>query len=95
MYARLVMGNIPPDQLDEAIRLWQAEVLPSVQQQPGFKGVRLLVDRQHGKIASLGLWETEAHFQATVEWNQRQVAKFAAVFAAPPEVEGYEVIVEA
>ncbi len=35
-------------------------VLPSVQQQKGFKSVRLLVDRKNGKIATLGLWETEA-----------------------------------
>jgi hypothetical protein len=56
--------------------------------------VFLLVDRKNSKIASLGLWETEADFQSTVEWNQGQVAKFAGLFSAPPEVGGYEVIVE-
>jgi len=94
MYARLVAGSIPPDKLDEAIQLWRDAVLPSVQQQKGFKGVRLLVDRKNGKVASLGLWETEADFQATVEWNQGQVAKFAGLFTTPPDVGGYEVIVE-
>jgi heme-degrading monooxygenase HmoA len=68
--------------------------MPSVQQQKGFRSVRLLVDRQKGKIASLGLWETEADFQATIEWNQEQVAKFAGLFITSPEVGGYEVVVE-
>lgn len=95
IYARLVTGFIAADRLDEAIRLWRDSVLPSVQQQAGFKGVRLLVDRKSGKVASMGLWETEAHFQATVEWNQGQIAKFAGLFAAPLEVGGYEVVVEA
>jgi heme-degrading monooxygenase HmoA len=94
MYARLVAGDIPSDKLEEAIQLWRNSVLPSVQQQKGFKSVRLLVDRKNGKIASLGLWETEADFQATVTWNQRQVAKFAGLFTTPPDVGGYEVIVE-
>jgi heme-degrading monooxygenase HmoA len=94
MYARLVAGSIPPDKLDEAIQLWRDSVLPSVQQQQGFRSVRLLVDRKNGKIASLGLWETEADFQATVEWNQGQVAKFAGLFTTPPDVGGYEVVVE-
>ena len=86
MYARLVAGSIPSDKLDEAIQLWRDNVLPSVQQQKGFRSVRLLVDRKNGKIASLGLWEAEADFQATVEWNQEQVAKFAGLFITPPEV---------
>jgi heme-degrading monooxygenase HmoA len=94
MYARLVTGSIPPDKLNDAIQLWRDSVLPSVQQRKGFKGVRLLVDRKNSKIASLGLWETEADFQSTVEWNQGQVAKFVGLFTVPPNVEGYEVVVE-
>ena len=95
MYARLVSGSVPPNRLEDAIQLWRNSVLPSVQQQKGFKSVRLLVDRKNGKIASLGLWETEADFQATVEWNQGQVAKFAGFFSTPPDVGGYEVVIEA
>jgi heme-degrading monooxygenase HmoA len=95
MYARLVSGSIPSDKLEEAIQIWQENVLPSVRQQNGFRGVRLLVDRKNGRIASLGLWETEADFQATVSWNEKQVARFAGLFTSPPEVNGYEVVLEA
>jgi heme-degrading monooxygenase HmoA len=95
MYARLVTGSVPPAKLEEAVQLWKEEVLPSVQQQKGFKSVRLLIDRQNGKIVSLGLWDTEADYQATVAWNQGQIAKFAELFTKPPEVGGYEVVAEA
>jgi heme-degrading monooxygenase HmoA len=94
MYARLVKGQIAPDRLEAAIRLWRESVAPSVRQQKGFKSARLLVERTTGKIASMGLWETEADFQNTVEWNQAQVAKFAGLFSVPPSVEGYEVVAE-
>ena len=53
---------------------------------------RTIVDHQNGKIASLGLRETEADFQATVEWNQSQIAKFTGLFLSSPEVDRYEVI---
>jgi heme-degrading monooxygenase HmoA len=95
MYARLVTGSIAPDKLDEAIGLWRDSVAPSVRQQPGFKSARLMVDRQTGKVASMGLWETKAHVQGTVTWNQQQIDKFAGLFDAPPTVELYEVVAEA
>lgn len=94
MYARLVTGLIAPDKLDQAIRLWRDSVAPSVKQQKGLKSARLLVERKTGKIASIGLWETEADVQGTVEWNQGQIAKFAGLFTTAPLVEHYEVVVE-
>jgi len=53
-----------------------------------------MVERKTGKVASMGLWETEADVQGTVEWNQGQLAKFAGFFTAPPLVELYEVAAE-
>lgn len=94
MYARLVTGLIAPDKLDQAIRLWRDSVAPSVKQQKGLKSARLLVERKTGKIASIGLWETEADVQGTVEWNQGQIAKFAGLFTTAPLVEHYEVVAE-
>ena len=94
MYARLVTGSIASDKLDEAIRLWRETVAPSVRQQPGFKGAHLLVQRKTGKVASMGLWETEANLHGTIDWNQEQIDKFAVFFTAPPSVELYELVAE-
>ena len=55
MYARMVAGFVPPERLAEVIKLWREEVLPSVQQQNGFRAVRSLADRQSGGRLSAGL----------------------------------------
>jgi hypothetical protein len=94
MYARMVSGSVPIEKIDMAIRLWQESVLPSARKQRGFKGVRFLVDRAAGIIVTMGLWESEADFKATVDWNQGQIDKFAGMFFTPPEVGGYEVVVD-
>ncbi|HUK50401.1 MAG TPA: antibiotic biosynthesis monooxygenase [Terriglobales bacterium] len=94
MYARLVTGNIAPKRLEEVIRIWRESVAPSAKQKKGFKNARLLVDRERGTVASIGLWETEADFQSTTDWNRTQLTKFADLFEKPPSVEGYEVVAE-
>ncbi len=94
MYARLVTGSIPPEKLDAAIQLWREVVLPSVQERAGFKGVRLLADRETGRIASMGLWESRADYEATIGWNEEQIEKFAAFFSTPPAVAGYDVVAD-
>jgi heme-degrading monooxygenase HmoA len=90
----MVTAFVLPDKIDTAIQTWQQEVLPDVQRQKGWLGVRFLVDRSASKLVSIGLWESEADYQATVAWNAAQVAKFASYFAAPPEIGGYEVVID-
>ncbi len=94
MYARLVSGMLSADKVQEAVDLWRESVAPSVAAQEGFKSARLVVERKTGKIISISLWETEADFQATVLWNQGQVAKFSHLFTVSPVVEGYAVVAE-
>ena len=90
MFARVVTGQFSPDKLDEAIQLWQEMVVPSVQQQKGFKNARFLVNRKTGKVTSMGLWETEADLLASIQWNQGQLDKFVNLVIVPPIVEHYE-----
>lgn len=56
----------------------------------------LLVDRAGNKIMAVSFWDSqadEASLQSSSSY-QEQVAKFAALFAGPPEVEVYEEAVE-
>lgn len=94
MYARMVTAGIKPERVNEAVQRWRETVAPSVQQREGFISARLLIRRDAGKIVSIGLWETEADFQATIEWNREQVATFTDFFTEPPVVDGYEVVAE-
>lgn len=97
MYAQMVRIQIQPGKIDEAIRIFKESVVPAVSGQPGFKNVYLLVDRESNKGVGFSLWETEADVAAVASsgFYQEQVGKFAAVFAAPPEREVYEVAAEA
>jgi quinol monooxygenase YgiN len=94
MYARMVTALVEPQNVDAAIQLWQESVAPTTRQQVGFRNARLFVDRGTGRIRTVGLWQTETDFEASVAWNDAQLAKFAALFVAPPAVEGYEFVTE-
>lgn len=97
MYAQAVRVQIQPGKIDEAISIFRDSVAPAVREQNGFKSAYLLIDRETNKGIGLSLWETEADVAAlaTSGFYQEQTAKFAAVFAAPPEREVYEVAVQA
>jgi heme-degrading monooxygenase HmoA len=71
-------------------------VVPAAQQQKGFKGGFLLSDPNTGKGVSIALWETEDDMKAseTSGYLQEQIVKFAAVLAAPPTTEHFEVAIQ-
>ncbi len=96
MHSQVVRANIQPGKMDEAIAGFRDSVVPAVRGQSGFQSDRLLVDRQGNKIIGISFWDSEADVAAVMSsgFYQEQVAKFAAVFAGPPEREVYEVAVE-
>ena len=93
MFTRVVSAQAQLDKLDEAINICQA-MEPSWQQQKGFQGADLLVDRNTGQVLILSSWETHADLEATEAsgWYQEQVAKFAATWVAPPVRHVYEAV---
>jgi hypothetical protein len=94
MHARLVTGRVPPGRLGELIELWRTTVPESARQQKGFQGARLMLDRESGELASLGLWSTEDDARASVQWNDEQLARFTAFFVERPVAAIYEVVAE-
>ena len=44
----------------EPLRQFEEEALPRLEQEPGFRGITLGVNYQHGQAIALALWETEA-----------------------------------
>ncbi len=93
MHARVVTVQVQPGKIEETIRIYRDSVAPAAKQQKGFKGAFLLTDPNTGKGISVTLWETEADLKAgeASGYYQEQIAKFGAVFAAPPAREAYEV----
>jgi heme-degrading monooxygenase HmoA len=97
MYAGVVVVQILPGKMDEAIRIYEESVVPAAKEQKGYKAHILLTNRESGKGISIALWETEADMTATKTSGhyQQQLGKFKDIFAAPPVREDYEVSVEA
>jgi len=62
MYARMVIGEaVNPDQVREFMRIYSSEVLPELQQQPGFDSARLLLEEGGNMAVSLTVWKTRDH----------------------------------
>ena len=97
MFARFTIVQMKMDKMDEAIKLYEASVVPGAKSQKGFGGIYLFTDRQTGKGYSISLWDSEEDAVANEQsgYYKEQVGKFAEHFSAPPVQEGYEVSVAA
>jgi quinol monooxygenase YgiN len=94
MYARVVSAQAQSNKLDHAIEICQS-MEPAWQQQKGFQGANLLVNRETGTILSISTWASRADLEATEAsgWYQEQVAKFSKIWVQPPVREIFEIAV--
>jgi len=93
MYAIAVTSQVQLDKIDEAASIFRDSVVPTYKELNGFMSALLLIDPATGKSLGISLWESEAD-RAAVQTSgtlQQQLAKFAAVLAAPPVSNTYEV----
>jgi heme-degrading monooxygenase HmoA len=97
MHARVTTLHIRPDKVDESVALFEQQIVPVLKAQPGFQGVRLLVNRASGDGLAISQWNSEAEGQAyEASGTYRQlVGMVAANFSAPPSLATYEVAVRA
>ena len=96
MYGQVLRVNIQPGKMDEAVAIFKDSISPAIHGWRGLQFGRFLVDRAGNKIMAVSFWDSqadEASLQSSGSY-QEQVAKFMALFAGPPEVEGYEEGVE-
>ncbi len=96
MYARVTTIQIQQGKVDEGISIYRDSVVPAAQQQKGFKGGLFLSNPNTGKGVSIALWDSEADMEAVESsgYYQEQILKFAAIIAAPPTTEHYEVSIQ-
>ena len=97
MFARLTIVQVEVDKIDEVIKIYGDNVVPSAKGQKGYKGILMLTDRKTGKGISLTLWESEQDAIANEKtgYYQQQVGRFKDFFTKPPVQEGYEVDIQA
>ena len=94
MYARVVSAHAQLDKLDQGIAITRS-MEAAWQQQQGFQGANLLVDRNTGKILTISTWATRTDLEAseTSGWYKEQVARFSKTWLAPPTREIFEIAV--
>ena len=92
MHARLTRITQAPERLEETISSFQETVVAPVQQQPGYAGVGLAVNRQDGSAIAFTLWETEEAMHSSERLAQSLRTQVASEQGAEiVEVERYEV----
>jgi len=92
VYARVSTSEGSPQQIDEGLRYLREEILPTGKDDPGFKGLIALADRNSGKTLSITLWESEEEMGATEQdANQLRSAWEESSGQQIASVESYEV----
>ena len=94
MHARVVTFQGSPEQVQQgAEQRFRERVLPTLQQQAGFKGAYVLLDRTRGKLLGITLWESEeAAHRAMVAMEPIRDASAREMGAPSVAPEGYEVV---
>ena len=97
MFARLTIGHIKSDRIDEFIKGYEEDVVPVAKSQKGYHGSYLLMDHKTGKSVSITLQYSEKDAIANEEnlYYQEQLIKFLNLLTEPSYIrEGYEVSVK-
>lgn len=86
MYASVTQTQLLPDKIDQAVRIFEIDVVPAVKPFPGLQHFYLVADVETGKGYTIGVFESEeaanAFFSSSV--FQQQIGKIREFFAGPP-----------
>src|SRR3954468_19714346 len=97
MFARMSrFAGLPPERIDQTIQEFQEGPLAAMEQQPGYKGVMVGLDRTEGKAIAITFWESSENLRQTdrLADEARQAALDAVNPSREPIVDRYEVILE-
>jgi heme-degrading monooxygenase HmoA len=94
VYARTTLLEIDTlrIRLDDAVAMFEADVLPRLRKQPGFLGLYVLTTAT-GDAMLVSFWESAAEAEASTEtgWYTDVLAQYTTLFRSPPGRERYEV----
>ncbi len=94
MHARVVTARVQPGKADEVLGLLREALMPSLEQEPGVRGVLVLSDRDADTGVTIALYESEAALRSSEAGFQERLDRVAPLLAMRPTVETYEVSVQ-
>ncbi len=96
MFARAstIMGK--PERIEDGIRDYKEQTIPTLRKITGFKQALFMVDRKSGKMVSITFWDSEKDLQASTAAANKLRAQGAqgSGTTQPPAVDIYEVAVQ-
>ncbi len=96
MFARVstILGK--PERIEEGIRNYKEEMIPSAKKMTGFKQALFMVDRKTGKMVRITFWDTEKNLRASAAAADKLRAQGVQHSGTelPPIVEIFEVAVQ-
>src|SRR5437764_1604287 len=92
LHARLSrFGGLDPERIEATVEQFREQALPQLQEQQGFRGITVGVNRKTGQALAVTLWETEADMSESerVADEARDQAVATARPAREPIVDHY------
>ncbi|WP_319454038.1 MULTISPECIES: antibiotic biosynthesis monooxygenase [unclassified Mycobacterium] len=93
MYARTTTISAQPSSIDAGIAYVRDEVMPALQDMPGYVGLSLMVNRQTGRCIATSAWESDEAQRASAESIGPVRDQAAATFGGSATVEAWEIAV--
>jgi hypothetical protein len=88
MYVRVTRGRYNRAEEAEIVRLVRDLLLPNARLLPGFRGFHSGLDREHGRLVAVSLWDTREQSEALASGR----VPFEALGVEFDPAEAYEVI---
>ncbi len=83
------------DRIDGVVEQVESDIVPTLKEQDGFKGMTVLADRESGRMIALTYWESEDALKTSEEVANKARGEAAETAGSPePRVERYEVAVD-
>ena len=96
MHARVVIMEMLPIDVEEAVRTYRDRVVPAGNEQEGFRGAWMLTDPETGEGLSISLWQSADDMLASEdsEFHNRELDELEDFFISAPLRKHYEVSVK-
>jgi heme-degrading monooxygenase HmoA len=96
MNVRVSRIQMDAAKVDDSVKVTEEEIVPTLKDTDGFKGLTVGVDRSSGKAIAVTYWDSEETMNAAEEMGNsaRKQAAEAGGASGPPEVERYEVAID-
>jgi hypothetical protein len=82
MYAQVIQGGAAPEQRAAMDRVVHEEMIPALNEEPGFTGALNLVDRDTGNAMMIVIWQEEEQARRPLSDYGRSFLKALASIAA-------------